>query len=144
MLSPLPQQATRVDLTSLACGTISLLTGQIEVHVDDLTINGPGRDALTIDGNYNGRVFHHDGSGTLTLSGLTIIHGIADSDSYNPGYVRSAYGGCILSDNGTDFSPGEEGSVTIIDSVVSECRTYVHPPYDISSHAAAVFTRIEL
>lgn len=65
-----------VDLTQLTCGAITLLTSQIEVHVDDLTIDGPGQDTLAIDGNYSGRVFHHDGVGTLTISGLTIRHGV--------------------------------------------------------------------
>jgi len=68
-----------LDLTELTCGTITLLTGQIEVHLDDLTLTGPGADVLTIDGNDNGRVFHHDGVGTLTLGGMTITHGVARS-----------------------------------------------------------------
>ena len=62
-----------VDLTQLTCATITLISGQIEVHVDDLTIDGPGAGALAIDGNYNGRVFHHDGVGTLALSATSLV-----------------------------------------------------------------------
>jgi hypothetical protein len=102
-----------VDLTELACSTITLLSGEVEINVDNLTIEGPGRDALTIDGNQaantgyilNGRVFHHAGAGTLTIDALTVTHGLAS-------YVYN-YGGCICSDH---------GGVALNDVVVSECR----------------------
>src|SRR4051812_28618551 len=81
-----------VDLTQLTCATITLISGQIEVHVDDLAINGPGDGALTIDGNRTSRVFHHDGMGTLALSGLTLTHGVANSAALNPDSIRAAYG----------------------------------------------------
>jgi hypothetical protein len=112
-----------IDLTQLTCGEITLLTGQIDVHVDDLTINGPGQGALTIDGNYNGRVFNHDGMGTLTLSGLTITHGVADSQNLNPSLLAAGSGGCILSDHGNDeIGSSPYGSVALIDSTVTGCR----------------------
>ena len=117
-----------VDLTKLTCSTITLVGGQIEVHVDDLTINGPGENALTIDGNYNGRVFHHDGVGTLALSGLTITHGIADSAALNPDSSRAAYGGCILSDHGSN-STGVSfyGSVSLTDVTLADCEAIAVP-----------------
>ncbi|HSS05808.1 MAG TPA: hypothetical protein VLK83_01575, partial [Rhodanobacteraceae bacterium] len=46
-----------VDLSALACGTITLTQGLIDLsvlgthHINDLDIIGPGADALTIDGN---------------------------------------------------------------------------------------------
>lgn len=109
-----------IDLSLLDCGVITLVTGEIEVPVDDLTINGPGRDALTIDGNYNGRVFRHSGAGTLTLSGVTVAHGLLDTAT--AAQFRNGYGGCILSDNGDDYGPSPYGSVAIIDSTVTGCR----------------------
>jgi hypothetical protein len=117
-----------VDLTQLTCSTITLIGGQIEVHVDDLTINGPGKDVLAIDGNYNGRVFHHDGVGTLALSGLTITHGIADSADLNPDSSRAAYGGCILSDHGSN-STGISfyGSVSLTDVTLADCQAIAAP-----------------
>jgi hypothetical protein len=117
-----------VDLTALTCSTITLVGGQIEVHVDDLTIAGPGEDVLTIDGNHNGRVFHHDGVGTLSLSGLTITHGIADSAELNPDSSRAAYGGCILSDHGSN-STGVSfyGSVSLTDVTLADCQAIAAP-----------------
>ena len=117
-----------VDLTQLACATITLVSGQIEVHVDDLTINGAGAGALTIDGNDNGRVFHHDGIGTLALSGLTISHGRADSANLNPDSSRAAYGGCILSDHGSN-STGTSfyGSVALTDVTLADCEAIAAP-----------------
>ncbi len=93
---------------------------EIDVHVDDLTINGPGRDTLTIDGNDNGRVFRHDGAGTLTISGLTIANGVLNSD-IEPNPFRNTYGGCILSDHGTEEGASPYGSVALIDSTVTHC-----------------------
>src|SRR5690349_8127885 len=117
-----------VDLTQLTCATITLNSGQIEVHVDDLTIDGPGAGALAIDGNYNGRVFHHDGVGTLALSGLTITHGVANSADLNPDSSRAAYGGCILSDHGSN-STGVSfyGSVSLTDVMLVDCQAIAVP-----------------
>ena len=117
-----------VDLTQLTCATITLISGQIEVHVDDLTIDGPGAGALAIDGNYNGRVFHHDGVGTLALSGLTITHGVASSADLNPDNIRAAYGGCILSDHGSN-STGVSfyGSVSLTDVMLVDCQAIAVP-----------------
>ena len=117
-----------VDLTQLTCATITLISGQIEVHVDDLAINGPGNGALTIDGNFNGRVFHHDGMGTLALSGLTLTHGIANSADLNPDSSRAAYGGCILSDHGSN-STGISfyGSVSLTDVTLADCAAIAAP-----------------
>lgn len=117
-----------VDLTQLTCATITLISGQIEVHVDDLTINGPGDTALAIDGNHNGRVFHHDGVGTLALSGLTITRGIANSADLNPDSSRAAYGGCILSDHGSN-STGISfyGSVSLTDVTLADCQAIATP-----------------
>jgi hypothetical protein len=100
-----------VDLTQLTCGTITLLSGQIAIAVDDLTLLGPAADALTIDGNHgagyqDGRVFMHQGSGTLTIDHLTIANGAV---SY-PGFSR-AYGGCIESN----------GNVTVSYSTITGC-----------------------
>jgi hypothetical protein len=113
-----------IDLTQLACGAITLLDGEIAIHVDDLTLEGPGRDVLTIDGNQNGRVFHHDGAGTLTLRGLAITNGSANSLDAIPTPYQGAYGGCILS-----YVSESEGlsEIALIDSSVTNCRATVAP-----------------
>ena len=41
-----------------------------------LTINGPGRDHLTIDAQQNSRIFNFPGgTGDFTISGLTLTNG---------------------------------------------------------------------
>src|SRR5512142_1775216 len=45
-----------IDLTSLGCSLITLQNGPLVSAVQTLTILGPGRDALAIDGNDSVRV----------------------------------------------------------------------------------------
>lgn len=94
-----------IDMTQLACSTISLSTGALIVDhaVSNLTLNGPTSKILKIDGAYSGRVLVHNGEGTLTLDHLTVTHGL-----YASGYYG---GGCIYA----------LGSVTLQHSVVSNC-----------------------
>jgi hypothetical protein len=96
-----------VDLTALACGTISLATGALEVAVDDLTLQGPGAGKLTIEGSpvdHSDRVIDHVGRGTLRIDALRI------TDSH---WVYAyAAGGCVLS----------QGTVSLDRSTVTECR----------------------
>jgi hypothetical protein len=105
-----------VDLSQLTCSTITLLSGQIEIPVDNLTINGPGSEALTIDANYGssdvvtstGRVFLHNGAGTLEVDNLTIANGLVN----DPNLLAAPSGGCIDS----------AGTVVLDHSTVSGCR----------------------
>lgn len=83
-----------IDLSGLACDTITLSSGAILVSGADLRLTGPGRQALTIDGGGLGRVVDHGGTGTLTLTGLTLTHGKSSGDG---GCLRSA-GHLALSD----------------------------------------------
>lgn len=64
-----------IDLTGLTCNTITLTSGHLAVAVDDLTITGSGRDALTIDGNANDLILKHNPGVSLILSGLTLANG---------------------------------------------------------------------
>ena len=70
-----------VDLSALSCSTITLQTGVIDVTVDDLTILGPGKQALTIDGNDQSLVLKHTGAGTLTVRALTVVNGHNTDDT---------------------------------------------------------------
>ncbi len=90
-----------VDLTALTCSTITLTQGALDSsvlgdhHLYDVTLQGPGRDKLTIDADNASQVLVGGGfsgeKGTLTVNDLTIANG--------------AYGGslaaCILSFGGT-------------------------------------------
>lgn len=91
-----------VDLSSAGCPTITLTSGAITIGagIANLTVNGPGRESLAISGNDASRVFEQQGTGTLTLSGLTLAHG-AGADS----------GGCVLAN----------GSLTLSGVTLSAC-----------------------
>jgi hypothetical protein len=77
-----------IDLSRLSCSRITL-TGTIAVPQADLELVGRSRYALTIDGNRNGRVFDHTGTGTLRVRHLSIANGRTASNV--------PYGGCIQS-----------------------------------------------
>src|SRR6187200_2098775 len=69
-------------------GTITLTTGELLVN-KSITINGPGSDNLTVDGNHASRVIHNDQS-VLTVNNCNIVGNFA------PGW-----GGGIFNDSWT-------------------------------------------
>jgi len=95
-----------IDLSGLACSTITLTTGAIDVDVDNLILSaqqstqsaGPN---VTIDGGGSGRVFDHAGTGWLQLSYLALRNGVVNGN-----------GGCIRSN----------GNVQLAHSSVTSCR----------------------
>ena len=97
-----------VDLTALACSTITLETGAIEIGIDDLALAGPGRDQLAIDGNQVDRVLVHPRGGTLHVSGLTLRNGRTSAENFD-----ITGGGCVAS----------AGYLLIEDSTVRDCSS---------------------
>lgn len=95
-----------IDLTQLQCSTITLTTGAIEVDLDNLTFDGPGRAQLAIDGNQLDRVFIHPYGGTLTFKALTVRNGRDRATGFHV-----AGGGCIAS----------AGYVQLYDTTVRDC-----------------------
>ena len=91
-----------IDMSGLACSKITLGSA-LQIGFDDLTLVGPGAGKLTIDGGKVGRVFEHQGAGTLTLNDLTVANGVVEADQ--------ALGGCIYS----------KGDVALNRSVVTSC-----------------------
>lgn len=81
-----------VDLSALACSTITLTQGAIPVLLNDLTIVGPGAGTLAIDGAGSDRVLLHPGYGTLALQRITIRNGATSVSGYH-----ITGGGCIAS-----------------------------------------------
>jgi len=79
-----------IDLSQLTCSTITLTSGALEDSptTADVTLQGPGKYLLTIDGGNTDRVIVHYGPGALTISGMTITHG---------SYTGALGGGCIYS-----------------------------------------------
>jgi hypothetical protein len=83
-----------IDLTQLSCSTISLTTGIALTNsgaAHYVTLIGPGRDHLTIDGGNSNRVLVHNGEGYLRLIDLSITRG---------SYIGYYGGGCIYSYGG--------------------------------------------
>ena len=64
-----------IDLRSLSCSRITLTGGQIPIPQANLNLIGRSRYALTIDGNRNGRVLSHTGTGTLRIERISITNG---------------------------------------------------------------------
>jgi hypothetical protein len=77
-----------VDMSALTCSTITLVNGPLDTsvlgehHLYDVTLQGPGRDALTIDGGGQSQVLVIGGfssaKGTFTANDLTIANGTYD------------------------------------------------------------------
>lgn len=83
-----------IDMSTLACGTITLSTGAIVVGQKNLTLTGPGRTALTIHASPDSRVIVHNyagASGHLYVNDLRVGYGVRSTAS------GAARGGCIAS-----------------------------------------------
>ncbi len=130
-----------IDLGELTCSTITLTSGALtdSPSAAAVTLNGPGKYDLTIDGNHAGRVLVHNGSGALTLNNLRITNG-SYSGSYGGGCIYS-YGrvtvqaaivsACSMSSSGTAKAYG--GAIYARDAVIVIGSTVS----DSSAHAAS-------
>lgn len=98
-----------IDLSTLACSTISVTSGAITLR--DIALIGPGAAALAIDGagNQGRRIFNHAGhGGGLTISDVT-VRGAKYQSNAGQG------GGCLRSDS---------GPLRIYDSVFDGCFAF--------------------
>ncbi|WP_395375852.1 choice-of-anchor Q domain-containing protein [Marinicella sp. W31] len=90
--------------------TITLQQGELHIS-SSVTINGPSKDLLTIDGDDSSRIFRIDNETDnligVEISGLTMTNGNGSS----PADTRS--GGCVLA----------FGDLTLNDSVVTACES---------------------
>jgi hypothetical protein len=105
-----------IDMTTLACSTISLHTGAIVFGQTDLNVNGPGKANLTITGSYNGviehdRIITHTGAGQLQLGGVSLSNGYV----VNLADQGGAKGGCI----------NTAGTLLLVNADVHDCKTLV-------------------
>lgn len=98
-----------IDMSQLACGTITLATGAIAVPQEEIFVLGPGAAQLEIDAGKASQVFVHAGHGALLLNGLTVRNGDTHSTTAN------AQGGCIAS----------QGMVSLFDAAVRDCSARV-------------------
>jgi len=75
-----------VDATGVT-GVITLTSGQIDIS-DDVTINGPGAENLTVSGNDDSRIFDIDSAAAnVTIDALTLTDG--NSGGQNGGAIYS-------------------------------------------------------
>jgi subtilisin family serine protease/PKD repeat protein len=137
MLASTPSTATNITVTSIAdsgagtlraalasaadgdtidasgvTGTILLTSGELLV-TNSVTILGPGRANLAVNGNHASRVFHIGSAATVTIANLTITNGFASGvfpaneggGIYNTGPGTLTVSNCTLSGN----SAGDTG-----------------------------------
>ena len=105
-----------INMTALACSTITLTTGAITIAQASLTLAGPGVSNLEISGNDTSRVFFHVGAGTLAIKDLSISHGkkyLKASDT-----VGNAGGGCVVS----------SGNITMVSTWTNHCDAGTNKP----------------
>jgi hypothetical protein len=88
-------------------GTITLTSGELRVG-QNVTIEGPGADSLTINGNQASRVFEVLGGADVTLSGVTVTDGVAN-----------AAGSGKLAGNGGGIAVDPGAVLVLTDSVVT-------------------------
>jgi hypothetical protein len=100
-----------VDLGSLplACSTITLSMGEINIPQSVLTFVGPADHTLTITANHKNRILHQTGA-----SGLIEINQLTLSDGGYYAYSSDVKGGCIFS----------TGLVALHSSKVTGCVAY--------------------
>ncbi|HEY6544148.1 MAG TPA: choice-of-anchor Q domain-containing protein [Dokdonella sp.] len=94
-----------VDLSQLACSTITLASGPIvsAPATGYVTLQGPYESELTISGNHADRVIIHDGA-RVAVHNLRVVAGVTHSANG---------GGCIYS----------TGDVALLDATVTDCET---------------------
>ena len=127
-----------IDMSTLACGTIVLTQGEIDISVlgdhpiNNLTLVGPGRDALAIDANDDRFIYHaqfQTGVAQLALRDLTIrngryTHGLAAciDSSGDVSLTRVTISDCHASNGGPLTFGGAvsvSGDLDMIDSAIT-------------------------
>ena len=117
--------ANIIDFAPSAYGRILLTSGELLIS-DHLFINGPAATNLAVDGNAAGRVFHIASGNSVTIAGLTITNGLANSNSgggiYND-HAALTISNCAISGNssigaaggvgGGIFSDGQAGGASL-------------------------------
>src|SRR6516164_2114472 len=114
---------------SLSGQTITLTSGELLV-TDNLRINGPGADLLTVSGNNSSRVFEFAAGTTDTIASLTVTGGLSNSGEsthprlgggiYNAGTLRIV--ACVVEGNTASYIGGgifNNATMTLQDTTVA-------------------------
>jgi len=110
-----------IAFASGATGTINLISNYLLIS-ENLDIEGPGTDSLTISGNDANEVFNVSSGVTATIAGLTIADGISIGGGgiYNGGTLTVT--NSTLSGNSAVFDGGgiyNDGTLTVTNSTLS-------------------------
>src|SRR5262245_49162422 len=102
-----------IDFAEGLQGTITLTSGQLNI-TDDLTIDGPGADALGVSGSHQSRVFSISGGATVAIAGLTIADGRTVGPPRDGGGILNtgstlSLAHVVLSNNQAVGAPGGQG-----------------------------------
>jgi len=138
-----------IDLTQLVCSHITLGSALVDpVAAANVTLRGPGRDLLAIDGDGLYRVLVHRGNGGLHVDNLSIVNG----------HYSGARGGCIYSSGGVEATGSTfsscvldtaepasyggaifaKGVVNLFDSTVSD--NSANAPGELNSHGGGIYS----
>jgi hypothetical protein len=124
------QSGDSINLSGIPaiCGmtsVITLLNGEIHVAQDDLELHGPdptfGMGTVAISGGSASGIFHHTGTGTLSIHALTLQDGYAHDPT-------GAAGGCIRT----------AGNVELDQSRVIDCTAKADMGY---AHGGGIFAQ---
>jgi hypothetical protein len=130
-------------ITFAVTGTITLTSGGLPVN-KSLTISGPGKDQLSIDGNQASLVFGIFSDKTATISGLTIRNG--QSGILNHGTLTVS--NCAVSGNSEIglFNDGVPSVLTVSNCVVSGNSSGIYNSYvltvsycDVSGNSYGIY-----
>lgn len=131
-----------VDMSALACSKITL-GSELLTSRNNLTLKGKSAQALTISGNnQNFGILGHTGTGTLTISNLsmTLAHYtsggcIASLGSVSLSGVSMSYCSATgVGGNAVGGAVGAEGSVTVVSSVFD--KNYATDSTDAGANVA--------
>jgi hypothetical protein len=90
--------ASMIGFAANLHGTITLTSGELLLS-NNVSINGPGADKLTISGNNASRVFDISSGTTVSVTGLTIADGQAVQGGGIDNFGTLTLAHCVLSDN---------------------------------------------
>jgi predicted outer membrane repeat protein len=79
-----------IDMSGLACSTITLEQGELVIDQASLGLLGPNDHELTIDAQGVSRAIHHYGAGDLGIAYLSATNGAASGLSESGGCIRSS------------------------------------------------------
>ena len=137
-----------IDLTTLTCSTITLTQGPIDTsvlgdnHLYDVTINGPGRDLLTIEAGGTSQVFVVGGfssnQGRAIFNDLTIAHG-----DYSGGLAGciTGFGGAVELNRVTVTDCHSRGTVPLVFAGAVDVTT-LEMTESVISHSSATATGV--